>query len=130
MKTINDSLVKKVIKIILLIVTMLIIGMFFHSFIMIHSNMNIPQIALIDNSFISEDSNYILHFDEREGFINSPEETIEFEYGYEKGIVMCRYYETIDDNGEVLTNEKQISFIFVRSSVLYSDYYNMLFALI
>lgn len=132
MKTVKDKPLVVILKIVLLILIIIISSMFIHSCNLMSSYAYVQQIILIDNSFISQDNDYILHFTKSNGTLESQstDYSIEFSYKYESGIALCNYYESyIDDEGGVVTEEKIITFQFIQETILYCQSLNQLFGL-
>ena len=133
MRTVRDKPIVIILKILLLIISIITLTMFIHSCSLMSQYAHVNQIILIDNSFISQDNDYILHFTENKGSLKSQatDYSIDFSYEYNSGMAICSYYESyINDEGGIVTEEKKITFQFIQNTILYCQQLNQLFGLI
>ena len=87
------------------------------------------KIEDIQNSeYISEENNYLVSFEEDKGFIreNENKQTINFDYSYDSGIILCRYEEEYIDEEEVKYKDKKLSFVMIQEGILYLRQKNIL----
>ena len=103
-------------------------SMFINSCSMIkgQSKTNIEEIQ--NSEYISESNKYLVSFKEDKGFIreNENKQTINFDYSYDSGIILCRYEEEYIDEEEVKYKEKKLSFVIIQDEILYLRQKNIL----
>ncbi len=123
-----NKIIKNMLKIFVGIGVVLTSSMFINSCSMIkgQSKTNIEEIQ--NSEYISESNKYLVSFKEDKGFIreNENKQTINFDYSYDSGIILCRYTEEIITDSEVKYKEKKLSFVLIRESIIYLRQKNIL----
>lgn len=124
-----NKIIKNMLKIFVGIGVVLTSSMFINSCSMIkgQSKTNIEEIQ--NSEYISESNKYLVSFKEDKGFIreNENKQTINFDYSYDSGIILCRYTEEIITDSEVKYKEKKLSFVIIQDEILYLRQKNILF---
>lgn len=124
-----NKIIKNMLKIFVGIGVVLTSSMFINSCSMIkgQSKTNIEEIQ--NSEYISESNKYLVSFKEDKGFIreNENKQTINFDYSYDSGIILCRYTEEIITDSEVKYKEKKLSFLIIQDEILYLRQKNILF---
>ena len=123
-----NKIIKNMLKIFVGIGVVLTSSMFINSCSMIkgQSKTNIEEIQ--NSEYISESNKYLVSFKEDKGFIreNENKQTINFDYSYDSGIILCRYTEEIITDSEVKYKEKKLSFVIIQDEILYLRQKNIL----